>query len=171
MDYDLSLDEIKTTHLHTVEKVKLKVVSFGALPILLTDVADIPDAFSLIGQMLGSGFGYLFAMGLLLSGQSSTITGTMAGQIVMEGFLGSQFKVKPWVRRLITRLMAVIPALICIFVFGEQKLNDLLILSQIILSLQLPFAVWPLLYFTSRKDIMTVRYRQYSSTDLLSLMV
>jgi manganese transport protein len=134
-----------------------------------TDVADIPDAFQLIGEMLGKWFSSLFAIGLLLSGQTSTITGTMAGQIVMEGFLGSQFKVKPWIRRLITRIFAVVPALICIFVYGEQKLNDLLILSQIILSLQLPFAVWPLVYFTSSQKIMTVYYNQNSSMDALDV--
>ncbi|KAI8895030.1 natural resistance-associated macrophage protein-domain-containing protein [Globomyces pollinis-pini] len=124
-----------------------------------TDVAEIPDAYRLIREMLGYAFATLFAFALLLSGQSSTITGTMAGQIVMEGFLGGAIKLKPWVRRLVTRVLAIGPALICITYYGESRLNDLLILSQIILSLQLPFAVWPLIYFTSSKGCMTIKFR------------
>ncbi|KAJ3323134.1 hypothetical protein HDV06_002146 [Boothiomyces sp. JEL0866] len=123
-----------------------------------TDIAEIPDAFNLIGELLGSAFAVVFATALLISGQSSTITGTMAGQIIMEGFLGGEIKIQPWVRRLVTRLLAIAPPLICIVWFGENRLNDLLILSQIVLSLQLPFAVWPLIYFTSSKQFMTVTF-------------
>ncbi|KAJ3313977.1 hypothetical protein HDV04_001283 [Boothiomyces sp. JEL0838] len=123
-----------------------------------TDIAEIPDAFNLIGELLGSAFATVFATALLISGQSSTITGTMAGQIIMEGFLGGEIKIQPWVRRLVTRLLAIAPPLICIVWFGENRLNDLLILSQIVLSLQLPFAVWPLIYFTSSKQFMTVTF-------------
>lgn len=123
-----------------------------------TDVAEIEDAFHLIGDFLGMGFAYTFAVALLFAGQSSTITGTMAGQIVMEGFLGSTFNIKPWARRLVTRLFAMVPALICISIYGDSGLNNLLIMSQIILSLQLPFAVWPLIWFSSRKDIMEIRF-------------
>lgn len=135
-----------------------------------SDIAEIPDAFNLIGDLLGKGFASLFAVGLLLAGQSSTITGTMAGQIVMEGFLGARFTIKPWIRRLVTRLLAVIPALICITIYGESRLNDLLILSQIVLSLQLPFAVWPLIYFTSSKLIMSVKFKSEESEGNLLLI-
>jgi manganese transport protein len=93
----------------------------------------------------------------------------MAGQIVMEGFLGGAIRLKPWVRRLVTRLLAIGPALVCIIIYGESGLNNLLILSQIILSLQLPFAVWPLVYFTCSKSIMTLKFsgqRRYSQTEI-----
>ena len=82
----------------------------------------------------------------------------MTAQIVMEGFLGTQYQLKPWIRKLITRAFAIVPALACIAIYGAKGLNDLLILSQIILSLQLPFAVWPLIYFTSNREIMTVEF-------------
>jgi manganese transport protein len=94
----------------------------------------------------------LFAVALLASGQSSTVTGTLAGQVVMEGFMS--WNIRPWVRRIVTRLLAIIPAVIVISLYGDNKVNDLLNLSQIILGLQLPFAMIPLMYFTSRKDIM-----------------
>jgi manganese transport protein len=94
----------------------------------------------------------LFAVALLASGQSSTITGTLAGQIVMEGFMS--WNVRPWVRRLITRLIAIIPAVIVISIYGDRKVNDLLNVSQIVLGLQLPLAMIPLMYFTSRRKIM-----------------
>ena len=82
----------------------------------------------------------------------------MTAQIVMEGFLGTQYQIKPWIRKLITRSFAIVPALVCIAIYGAQGLNELLILSQIVLSLQLPFAVWPLIYFTSNREIMSVEY-------------
>jgi len=90
-----------------------------------------------------------FAIALLASGQNSTLTGTLAGQIVMEGFLN--IRLKPWLRRLITRLIAVIPALIVAIIYGEQGTTDLLVLSQVILSMQLSFAVVPLVMFTNDK--------------------
>jgi manganese transport protein len=93
--------------------------------------------------------GIFFAIALLASGQNSTLTGTLAGQIVMEGFLN--IRLKPWLRRLITRLVAVIPALIVTILYGEKGTGDLLVLSQVILSLQLSFAVVPLVMFTSDK--------------------
>ena len=89
----------------------------------------------------------LFAVALLASGQNSTLTGTLAGQIVMEGFLN--IRLRPWLRRLITRLIAIVPAVIVTAIWGEKGTNDLLVLSQVILSLQLPFAVIPLVVFTS----------------------
>lgn len=112
------------------------------------NVADINDAYHLLDPVLGVKFaGIFFAVALLASGQNSTLTGTLAGQIVMEGFLN--LRLKPWLRRLITRLIAVIPALIVTIIYGEKGTGDLLVLSQVILSLQLSFAVVPLIVFTS----------------------
>ena len=103
--------------------------------------------------MLGVGAAStLFAIALLASGQNSTITATLAGQIVMEGFI--QIRLKPWLRRLVTRLLALIPALITIVWFGEQSTGSLLVLSQVVLSLQLSFAVIPLVIFTSDRKLM-----------------
>ncbi len=114
------------------------------------EVADITDAYHLLDPMLGSVYAStLFAIALLASGQNSTLTGTLAGQIIMEGFLNLKFK--PWVRRLITRLIAIVPAFIVTWFYGEKGTADLLVLSQVILSLQLSFAVVPLVMFTSSK--------------------
>src|SRR5215471_10374727 len=111
-------------------------------------VAEIQDAYRLLSSLLGVGMAsMLFAIALLASGQNSTLTGTLAGQIVMEGFLN--FRLKPWLRRLITRLIAIIPAVLVISIFGERKTTDLLVASQVALSMQLGFAVWPLLRFTA----------------------
>lgn len=116
-------------------------------------VADIGDAYKLLAPMLGTSLAStLFAVALLFSGQNSTLTGTLAGQIVMEGFLN--LRLRPWLRRLITRLIAIIPALITIAIYGERGSGTLLIFSQVILSLQLPFAVFPLVAFTSDPRIM-----------------
>ena len=112
------------------------------------DVAEIADAYKLLTPVLGASFAStLFACALLASGQNSTLTGTLAGQIVMEGFL--EIQLKPWLRRLITRSIAIIPAVLVIGYAGENKVTSLLILSQVILSFQLPFAVIPLIQFTS----------------------
>jgi len=117
------------------------------------DVAEIQEAYKLLSPLLGvSGASILFAVALLASGQNSTLTGTLAGQIVMEGFLN--FRVTPWLRRLITRLIAVVPAVLVIGIFGEGKTTELLIASQVALSMQLGFAVWPLMRFTSEKGKM-----------------
>lgn len=111
-------------------------------------VADIADAHRLLDPVLGVGMAsVLFAVALLASGQNSTLTGTLAGQIVMEGFLN--LRLKPWVRRLITRLIAIIPALVVALLYGERGTSELLVLSQVILSIQLSFAVVPLVQFTS----------------------
>ena len=113
-----------------------------------TDVAEIQDAYKLLTPLLGvSGASTVFALALLASGQNSTITGTLAGQIVMEGFLN--IRIRPWLRRLITRLIAIVPAALTAIFFGESGTAKLLILSQVILSLQLSFAVFPLVQFTS----------------------
>ncbi len=112
------------------------------------DVADITDAYYLLTPVLGVPLASIsFAIALLASGQNSTLTGTMAGQIVMEGFLN--IRVRPWIRRLMTRLVAIVPAVIVAAVYGDHGIGRLLILSQVILSLQLSFAVVPLVIFTS----------------------
>jgi manganese transport protein len=114
------------------------------------DIAEIQDAYKLLSPMLGvAGASTLFALALLASGQNSTLTGTLAGQIVMEGFL--HLRLRPWLRRLITRAIAIIPAVIVTAMSGEKGTAKLLILSQVILSLQLSFAVFPLVMFTSTK--------------------
>jgi manganese transport protein len=117
------------------------------------EVAAIEDAYKLLSPLLGAaGASTLFAVALLASGQNSSITGTLAGQVVMEGFI--HLKVSPWLRRLITRSLAIIPTIIVVVVNGEQGTEKLLILSQVILSLQLSFAVVPLVLFTgSRKKM------------------
>ena len=114
------------------------------------EVADIGDAYRLLTPLLGTTLAStLFAIALLASGQNSTITGTLAGQIVMEGFLN--IRLPAWLRRLITRLIAIVPAVIVTAMYGEKGAGSLLILSQVILSLQLSFAVIPLVYFTSQR--------------------
>ena len=113
-----------------------------------TGVAEIQDAYKLLSPSLGVGAASaVFALALLASGQNSTLTGTLAGQIVMEGFLS--IRLRPWLRRLITRSIAIVPAVIVAFLYGEAGTTRLLILSQVILSLQLSFAVVPLVMFTS----------------------
>jgi len=113
------------------------------------EVGEIQDAYKLLTPLLGAGASTVFALALLASGQNSTITGTLAGQIVMEGFLN--IRLRPWLRRLITRMIAIIPAVIVAFVYGESGTAKLLVLSQVILSMQLSFAVFPLVMFTSDK--------------------
>lgn len=114
------------------------------------NIADIHDAYKMLAPILGIGAASIvFGVALLASGQNSTLTGTLAGQIVMEGFLN--IRLKPWLRRLITRLIAVIPALVVTILYGESGTADLLVLSQVILSMQLSFAVVPLVMFTSDK--------------------
>jgi manganese transport protein len=116
-------------------------------------VAEIQDAYQLLSPLLGVSFASaLFGLALLASGQSSTLTATLAGQIVMEGFLN--LRLAPWLRRLTTRLIAIIPALISIIFFGERSTGSLLVLSQVVLSLQLSFAVFPLVMFTSDPCLM-----------------
>ena len=118
-----------------------------------TDVAEIQDAYKLLSPMLGiTGASTLFAVALLAAGQNSTITGTLAGQIVMEGFL--QIRLAPWLRRLLTRLLAVIPAILVIAIAGEGATTKLLLISQVILSMQLSFAVVPLVQYTGNAEIM-----------------
>jgi manganese transport protein len=113
------------------------------------EVAEIQDAHKLLTPLLGAGASTAFALALLASGQNSTLTGTLAGQIVMEGFLN--IRIRPWLRRLITRVIAIVPAAIVAMFYGESGTAKLLILSQVILSLQLSFAVIPLVAFTSSR--------------------
>jgi manganese transport protein len=116
-------------------------------------VAEIQDAYKLLSPTLGVPVASaVFAVALLASGQNSTLTGTLAGQIVMEGFLN--IRLRPWLRRLITRLIAIIPAVICTALYGERGTTDLLVLSQVVLSMQLSFAVVPLILFTSDRKKM-----------------
>ena len=116
-------------------------------------VAEIEDAYRLLAPLLGTGLAsVLFGIALLASGQSSTFTGTLANQIVMEGFL--DWWIPCWLRRLITRMLAIAPALVGIIIFGEQSVGKMLVLSQVVLSLQLPFAVIPLILFTGNRNIM-----------------
>jgi manganese transport protein len=118
-----------------------------------TDVADIEQAHQLLAPMLGAGAAsVVFAIALLASGQNSTVTGTLAGQIVAEGFLG--LKLKPWVSRITTRLAAIMPAAIVVAINGDRGATELLVLSQVILSLQLPFAIVPLVKFTQDRKLM-----------------
>jgi manganese transport protein len=114
------------------------------------DVAEIQDAYTLLSPTLGVGVAStLFAVALLASGQNSTLTGTLAGQIVMEGFLN--IRLRPWLRRLITRAIAIVPAVLVIGLFGEAHTTELLVASQVVLSMQLGFAVWPLMRFTDER--------------------
>jgi len=117
------------------------------------DVADIQSAYKLLSPLLGVGVaGVIFALALLASGQNSTLTGTLAGQIVMEGFLN--IRLTPWLRRLVTRGLAIVPAVGIIGYYGESKTTALLVGSQVVLSMQLGFAIWPLMRFTDDKTKM-----------------
>jgi manganese transport protein len=117
------------------------------------DIAEIPDAYRTLEPLLGTRMAsVLFAIALLCSGQNATLTGTLAGQIVMEGFMN--FRMKPWLRRLVTRLLAIIPAVIVTALYGQHGSAQLLVLSQVVLSMQLSFAVFPLIIFTSDREKM-----------------
>lgn len=117
------------------------------------EVKEIQDAHQLLAPLLGSTLApILFAVALIAAGQSSTVTGTLAGQVIMEGYLN--LRIQPWIRRILTRLIAIIPAFLTIYILGEEKTGDLLVLSQVILSLQLGFAVIPLIHFVSNKQKM-----------------
>jgi manganese transport protein len=131
----------------------------------LHEVAEIAEAYKLLSPVLGASLAStLFACALLASGQNSTLTGTLAGQIVMEGFL--DIRLKPWVRRLITRAIAIIPAVLVIGIAGEGKVTSLLILSQVILSFQLPFAVIPLVQFTGSR----AKMGEFANSRVISIV-
>src|SRR5579859_36700 len=127
----------------------------GHMVLFSADSDWIRIAYLTLAPLLGTvAASTLFAVALLASGQSSTITGTLAGQVVMEGFM--HWRLQPWVRRVITRSLAILPAVAVIAVRGESSITDLLTLSQVVLALQLPFAMFPLLHFTSSKSRMGV---------------
>ncbi len=142
----------------------------------LTNVAELKDAHALLAPMLGSEWApRLFAVALIAAGQSSTITGTLAGQIVMEGYL--HIRISPLMRRMITRLLAIIPAILVILISGEEKVGALLIFSQVLLSMQLAFAVVPLIHFVSDKKRMgvftikaTVRIISWAVAGLIAVL-
>jgi manganese transport protein len=133
---------------------KDKMILPGGEVVAFTADADwIQVAYLTLSPLLGTGVAsLLFAVALLASGQSSTITGTLAGQVVMEGFMG--WRIRPWLRRLVTRLAAIVPAIVLIGLRGNSGVNDLLNLSQVVLAIQLPLAMFPLLYFSSSRRLM-----------------
>ena len=133
---------------------KTSVTAAGGQIVTFNPDSDwIRIAYLTLAPLLGTSLAStLFVVALLASGQSSTITGTLAGQVVMEGFM--HWRIKPWLRRLITRTLAIIPAVIIIGIRGDNSVNDLLTLSQVVLALQLPFAMFPLLHFTSSRKKM-----------------
>lgn len=154
-------DAIKYNFIDTFIALNMALFVNGAILILAaaafyttgnTDVSEIQDAHKLLENILGSLAPTLFAIALIAAGQSSTLTGTLSGQIVMEGYLN--LRIQPWLRRLITRMIAIIPAFLVIYLLGEEATGELLILSQVILSLQLGFAVIPLIHMTSNKKQM-----------------
>jgi manganese transport protein len=133
-------------------KTSVTVAGGGVVP-FGPDSDWIRIAYLTLAPLLGTSVAStLFVVALLASGQSSTITGTLAGQVVMEGFM--HWRIKPWLRRLITRALAIIPAVLIIGIRGDSSVNDLLTLSQVALALQLPFAMFPLLHFTSSRKKM-----------------
>src|SRR5216110_1309437 len=140
----------------TVFYGKTSVTAAGGQVISFSASSDwIRIAYLTLAPLLGTSLAStLFVVALLASGQSSTITGTLAGQVVMEGFM--HWRIQPWLRRLITRALAIIPAILVIGVRGDASINDLLTLSQVVLALQLPFAMFPLLHFTSSREKMGI---------------
>lgn len=130
-----------------------------------TDVKHIEDASELMKQWLGKGASILFGLALLAAGQSSTVTGTLAGQIVFEGFL--RMRMAPWLRRIVTRVVAIVPAVLIIYWAGEESINKLLLYSQVVLSFQLPFAIVPLIIFAFPSS----KKRQSTETDEPSTVV
>jgi manganese transport protein len=153
---------IRYARVDTIASLSLALVINAAILILAaaafhgtghTDVVEIQDAYHLLDPLVGGAVAsVLFGVALLAAGQSSTFTGTIAGQVVLEGFLKA--KIPCWQRRLATRGLALIPALIGVIWFGDGAVGKMLVLSQVVLSLQLPFALWPLIRFTSDKQLM-----------------
>jgi manganese transport protein len=144
------IDAVIALSLAFLVNAAILILSAAAFHGAGTIVNDIEVAFELLSPVLGVTAGsVLFAVALLASGQNSTVTGTMAGQIIMEGFL--RVRLVPWLRRIITRGLAIVPALAFIYIYGSNDITKLLILSQVVLSVQLPFAMIPLVWFTSRR--------------------
>ncbi len=148
-----TLDSILSLNLAFLVNAAILIMAAAVFYRAGVEVAEIQDAYRLLEPLLGSALAPLvFALALLAAGQSSTITATLAGQIVMEGFLN--IRIRPWLRRLITRLLAAAPAVVVIQLMGEEQTGELLVLSQVVLSLQLPFAVIPLIHFVSDREAM-----------------
>lgn len=156
------LDAIRYTRIDTTVSLVIAMAINAAILILAasafhqsgrSDVVDLDVAYHLLDPITGSSLAaILFGIGLFAAGQSSTFTGTIAGQVIMEGFL--KLKIPCWQRRLITRMLALVPALIGVLILGDHSVGRLLVLSQVVLSLQLPFAMYPLIRLTSRRDLM-----------------
>jgi manganese transport protein len=157
-------EAIRFTRIDTIVSLLLALLVNAAILVLAgtafhasgnTGIADIEDAYHLLDPIAGTAAaGILFALALLASGQSSTFTGTIAGQIILDGFL--DLDIPCWQRRLITRGLALVPALIGVMLLGDHAVGRLLVLSQVVLSLQLPFALYPLIRFTEDKRLMGV---------------
>jgi len=155
-------DAIRLVRADTIGALTLALIVNAAILILAgsafhysghNDVADIEDAYHLLDPIAGTAAaGVLFALALFASGQSSTFTGTIAGQVILEGFL--RMSIPCWQRRLITRALALGPALAGVLLLGEHAVGRMLVLSQVVLSLQLPFAMWPLIRFTGSRELM-----------------
>ncbi len=155
-------EAIRLVRTDTIASLLLALVVNAAILILAgsafhysghNDVADIEDADHLLDPIAGTAAaGVLFALALFASGQSSTFTGTIAGQVILEGFL--RLSIPCWQRRLITRALALGPALAGVLLLGEHAVGRMLVLSQVVLSLQLPFAMWPLIRFTGSRELM-----------------
>jgi manganese transport protein len=164
---------IRLTRIDTIASLCLALLINAAILVVAasafhrtgrTDVADISDAYQLLAPIAGSTVAAMaFAIGLFASGQSSTFTGTIAGQVIMDGFL--QMKLPCWQRRLITRGLAIIPAFIGVVTMGDRAIGALLVASQVVLSLQLPFAMYPLIRFTDDRALMGL----FANTRLVSL--
>jgi manganese transport protein len=155
-------DAITLSRIDTIVSLLLALLINGAILVLAAaafhqpgqpQVIDIDEAYLLLAPIAGTGFAaILFGLALLASGQSSTFTGTIAGQVIMEGFL--KLKIPCWQRRLLTRSLALTPAMVGVLTLGEHAVGRMLVMSQVVLSLQLPFAIYPLLRLTSRRDLM-----------------
>ncbi|KAI9020485.1 natural resistance-associated macrophage protein-domain-containing protein [Hyaloraphidium curvatum] len=151
-----NLDSIIALTLALLINSQIQIVASAAF--YPNEINEIPEAYHLFLKSFGAFVANIFAVALLISGIGSSMTGTLAGQVVMEGFLGpSFFKLQAWQRRLLTRAVAIVPAMLSVLLKGEEGVAELLVLSQVVLALQLPFTVAPLVYFTSSAAIMGVR--------------
>lgn len=161
-DYASKLDAVRLSRIDTIGSLALALLVNAAILILAaaafhqtgnSDVVEIQDAYRMLDPLVGGAMAsILFGVALLASGQSSTFTGTIAGQVIMEGYL--DLKIPCWQRRLITRGLALVPAFLGVWLMGDDAVGKLLILSQVVLSLQLPFALYPLIRMTSDKGLM-----------------
>ena len=161
-DYASKLDAVRLSRIDTIGSLTLALLVNAAILILAaaafhqtgnTDVVEIQDAYRMLDPLVGGAMAsILFGVALLASGQSSTFTGTIAGQVIMEGYLN--LKIPCWQRRLITRGLALVPAFLGVWLMGDDAVGKLLILSQVVLSLQLPFALYPLIRMTSDRRLM-----------------